>query len=153
MFLYLIQHAEAKPEDEDPLRGLSERGLRDIKKVASFIGKLNLQVDEIFHSGKLRAKQTAEVLADTLKVKVSETDGLAPLDNPEIWKDRLKKTDESLMLVGHLPHLGNLAAILLCDNKEKNIVSFKMACVLCLKRENNNWSINWMIMPEIIPES
>lgn len=153
MFLYLVQHAEAKPESEDPQRGLSERGMKDIKKVASFVGKLNLQVDEILQSGKLRARQTAGVLAEALKVKVIETDGLAPLDNPEIWADRLKNTNKSIMLVGHLPHLSYLASILLCGSKEKNIVSFRMGGVVCLKKENGNWSINWMITPEIIPDN
>lgn len=149
MFLYLVQHAEAKPEHEDPQRGLSEKGLNDIKKIASFLSKLNLELDEIFHSTKLRAKQTAQVLSDTLKVKCTETEGLAPLDDPEIWANKLNETTKSIMLVGHLPHLGHLASLLLCGDKEKNIVTFRMAGIVCLKKENN-WSVNWMIIPEII---
>lgn len=152
MFLYLVQHAEAKPETEDPQRGLSEKGMNNIRKVASFVSKLNLQVDEILHSGKLRAKQTAEVLAEALKVKVSETHGLAPLDDPHIWADKLKNIDRSIMLVGHLPHLGYLASVLLYGSKEKNVVSFKMAGIVCLKKEGESWSLNWMIIPEIIPD-
>jgi len=150
MFIYLVQHAEAKPESEEPQRGLSDKGMNDIRKVASFIGKLNIQVDEILHSGKLRAKQTAEVLASALKVKFSETEGLAPLDPPEIWANKIKNIDRSVMLVGHLPHLARLCSLFLCGDKEKNIVSFKMAGVVCLKKENNIWSLNWMVIPEII---
>lgn len=152
MFLYLVQHAEAKPESEDPKRGLSEKGLMDIRRVSNFLSKLNIEVDEILHSDKLRAKQTAEVVAEALKVKVSQTDGLAPLDDPYVWIERLKTVDKSLMLVGHLPHLSYLTSILLCGEKEKNIVSFRMAGVLCLRKHNHSWSINWMITPEIIPE-
>ncbi|MEN2986485.1 MAG: phosphohistidine phosphatase SixA [Thermodesulfovibrionaceae bacterium] len=152
MFLYLVQHAEAKPESEDPQRGLSEKGLKDIGKVANFLSKLNLQVDEILHSDKLRAKQTAEVLAEALKVKASETDSLAPLDNPQVWAERLKTVDKSIMLVGHLPHLSYLTSMLLCGEREKGIVSFRMGGVLCLKKDKELWSINWMITPEIIPE-
>lgn len=150
MFIYLVQHAEAKPESEDPQRGLSEKGMNDIRKVASFISKLNIQVDEILHSGKLRAKQTAEVLADALKIKALQTEDLAPLDNPEIWANKLKNINRSVMLVGHLPHLGHLTSLLLCGNREKNVVSFKMAGIVCLKRENDAWSLSWMIIPEIL---
>ncbi|MDI1472799.1 MAG: phosphohistidine phosphatase SixA [Thermodesulfovibrio sp.] len=152
MFLYLVQHAEAKPEHEDPQRGLSEKGLRDIKKVAYFISKINIQVDEIMHSGKLRAKETAEILANALKIKTYETEGLAPLDPPEIWADKLKNIDKSIMLVGHLPHLGHLASLLICGDKEKNIVLFKMAGIVCLVKENLKWSLKWMITPDVIPD-
>ncbi len=43
MFLYLVQHAEAKREEEDPLRPLSENGLRDIKKVAFHVSRLRIK--------------------------------------------------------------------------------------------------------------
>lgn len=152
MFIYLVQHAEAKPESEDPKRGLSEKGMKDIRKIASFISKLNIQVNEIFHSGKLRAEQTAEVLAKALKIKSSQTEGLAPLDDPEIWANKLKNIDRSVMLVGHLPHLGRLASLLLCGDREKNVISFKMAGVVCLKREEGAWSLSWMVIPEIIQD-
>lgn len=152
MFIYLVQHAEAKPESEDPQRGLSEKGMNDIRKIASFISKLNIHAEEIFHSGKLRAEQTAKVLAEALKIKSSQAEGLAPLDDPEIWADKLKNIDRSIMLVGHLPHLGRLASLLLCGDKEKNVISFKMAGVVCLKREERYWSLSWMVIPEIIQD-
>lgn len=153
MFLYLVQHAEAKKEEEDPLRGLSEKGLQDIKKVASYAEKLNIKITLIFHSGKKRALQTAEVLAEHLRSEkgISEADGLAPLDNPQIWFGRISKIDEDTMLAGHLPHLGRLAALLLCGDKEKNVVDFKMGGIVCLKRfEDGRWSLEWMIIPEVI---
>lgn len=152
VYIYLIQHAEAKPESEDPKRGLSEKGLNDIRKVASYLARINIHAEEIFHSGKLRAKETAEVVADALKIKISQTDGLSPLDDPEIWAERLRETDRSLILVGHLPHLGRLASLLLCGDREKNVVSFRNAGVVCLVRVNDGWTINWIILPEILPD-
>lgn len=153
MFLYLIQHAEAKKEEEDPARPLSEKGLQDIKNVATYVERLNIKVREIFHSGKMRALQTAQVLADHLKPEkgISEKDGLAPLDDPQIWFDRISKMNEYTMLVGHLPHLGKLASLLLCGDMDKNIVTFKMAGIVCLKRDDTGaWSLQWMITPEIV---
>lgn len=152
MFVYLVQHAEAKPENEDPQRSLSDKGLKDIKKVADFLSKITIKVDEIFHSGKLRARQTAEILANTLKVNFSEVQGLAPLDDPQIWAKKLENIDKSIMLVGHLPHLSYLASLLTCGDKEKNVISFKMGGVVCLKKEQKHYSVSWMIIPEIISE-
>src|SRR4030066_680437 len=136
MFIYLMQHADAKKEEVDPARPLSEKGLQDIKKVASYESQLNIRVYKIFHSSKLRARQTAEILSENLKPTkgISEVDGLAPLDDPNIWAERLKDIPDDVILVGHLPHLGKLASLLLCGNADKNIVSFKMAGIVCLKR-------------------
>ncbi|MEW6003381.1 MAG: phosphohistidine phosphatase SixA [Nitrospirota bacterium] len=153
MFLYLVQHAEAKREEEDPSRGLSGKGRQDIRKVASHAAKLNLKLSQIFHSGKTRALQTAEVLAGNLKPEkgISQTDGIAPLDDPRIWGERLKGMREDIMLVGHLPHLGKLASLLISGDPERNIVSFKMAGIICLKRdEGGNWFLQWMITPDIV---
>ncbi len=155
MFLYLVQHADAKKEEEDPLRPLSEKGRQDIQRVASHVSKMDSKADKIFHSTKLRAKQTAEILFEYLKpVKgMSEVDGMSPLDNPDIWAERLKDIPGDVILVGHLPHLGRLASLLLCGNPEKNVVSFKMACILCLSREETGqWSIQWMLTPETVAD-
>jgi len=157
MLLYLVQHADSKKEEEDPARPLSEKGAQDIRLMAGYIGKLNLLVSEILHSKKLRARQTAEVLAETLHPAkgVSESDRLAPMDDPLTWQDRLKympdSANENFLLVGHLPHLGKLASLLLCGDAEKNIISFRMAGVVCLQRdEKGDWSVKWMITPDML---
>jgi phosphohistidine phosphatase len=153
MFLYLVRHAEAKREEEERARPLSEKGLEDITKVASYVSLLNISIDEILHSSKLRAKQTAEVLFQRLKPVrgVKETDGLSPLDGPEIWADRLKSLQNDVVLVGHLPHLAGLASLLLCGNTANNIVSFRPGGLVCLKRDDSGrWSLQWMLTPEIV---
>jgi len=153
MFLYLVQHGEAKKEEEDPSSSLSDKGVEDLKKVASYISGLDLTVEEVLHSGKLRARQTAEILADYLKVTkgVSETVGLAPLDDPGLWAEKLKTKENSLMFVGHLPNLGWLSSLLLCGDKEKNIIAFKMGGIVCLRRDDaGKWSLQWMITPKIL---
>lgn len=153
MYIYLVQHAEAKREEEDATRPLSEKGLQDITRVASYVSQLNIKVSKIFHSTKLRARQTAEVLFENLKPLkgISGVDGLSPLDEPNIWAERLKDVPDGSFLVGHLPHLAKLASLLLCGNAEKNIVSFKMAGIVCLKRDDAGaWSLQWMLTPEIV---
>ncbi len=153
MFLYLVQHGEAKSKEEDPLRGLSDKGFEDIGKVAYYACKLNIKVDQIYHSGKTRAFQTAEVLGKSIKPEngISEQDGLTPMDDPHIWFDRLSKAEENVMLVGHVSHLSKLAALLLCGDMDKTIINFKNACIVCLNRDDEGgWSLAWMITPEFI---
>ncbi len=153
MLLYLVQHAEAKSKDEDPSRSLSEKGIQNIKKVAHYASALNIKVSKIFHSTKLRALQTAQVLAEHIKVKdgISETEGLDPLDDPGIWFKRISEIKEDIILVGHLPYLNKLASLMLCDNMEKNVIDFKMGSIVCLERfENKDWGVEWMITPEVV---
>jgi len=151
MFLYLVQHAKAKSEEEDPTRPLSDEGFRDIQKTALFVRKINPDIEIILHSGKLRAKQTAEILAEALKIKnCTVTENISPLDEPEIIAERIINANKSLMIVGHLPHLGKLAAFLLCGDKNKKIISFKMGGVVCLQRDEGFWSLKWMITPDIL---
>jgi phosphohistidine phosphatase len=153
MFLYLVQHGDAKKEEEDPARPLSDKGIEDVKKVASFMFRLKITVEEVLHSSKLRARQTAEIIADSLNITkgVSETEGLAPLNEPILWAEKLKTKTHSLMLVGHLPHLGKLSSFLLSGDKEKSIIAFKMGGVVCMKRDDSGtWTLQWMITPEIV---
>lgn len=153
VFLYLVRHAEARSAEEDPSRGLSEKGLNDIKKIASFLRGGTVHVDSIYHSGKTRALQTAQELADKLDPAegISPTDGLAPLDDPHIWSERLSEIERDTMLVGHLPHLNRLASLLLCGDPEKPMVVFEAGGVVCLERsESREWSMTWMIAPRLV---
>lgn len=157
MRLYLVQHGEAKREEEDPSRPLSGKGLKDVRKMADCASKrLGVKVARIFHSGKLRAKQTAEELARKLEPDggVEEVDGLGPLADPKIWAEKLKGMDEDVMLVGHLPHLSKLSSLLLFGDETKEAIRFEMAGVVCLERdERGRWAVRWMVTPEIAPET
>lgn len=153
MLLYLVQHGEARKEEEDPARGLTEKGMDDVWKVAADVRNTITRVSRIFHSGKTRAMQTAQILADHLKPEkdISQTDGLAPMDDPEVWARRLGGMNEDIMLVGHLPYLAKLAGLLLCGDKEKMFVDFKMGGIVCLKRfEDGRWTVEWVIVPEMV---
>ncbi|MDR4507061.1 MAG: phosphohistidine phosphatase SixA [Candidatus Brocadiaceae bacterium] len=153
MILYLVRHGDAKREEEDHSRPLSESGIQAANKLGAHLSGLNIKVDQIFHSDKLRARQTAEILTEHLKPSrtTSETHGLAPLDDPKIWAVRLKDRTDALILAGHLPHLCNLASYLLCGNTEKNFISLKPAGMLCLQRTDDGmWFLRWMMSPEIL---
>lgn len=154
MKLYLVQHAEAKSEEEDPQRPLTERGVTEINKVAAFIQQPHsIHVKCIYHSGKARAKETAGILADYLAPSdgILQTDGLKPLDDPDTWINRLADINDDIMIVGHLPYMRQLAALLICCDELTNPVSFQMGGVVALKRdESGTWSINWMVTPHLL---
>jgi phosphohistidine phosphatase len=153
MKLYLVQHAEAKDKDEDPTRPLSEKGWNDIRNVTNFFKrKIEASKTKIVHSGKLRAKQTAEELNEAVSSpEVKEAGGLAPLDDPGIWEERLREESEDTMIVSHLPHLSRLAGLLLADDPDRKVIDFKMGGIVCLEREEEgNWSLQWMVTPEIL---
>jgi phosphohistidine phosphatase len=153
MLLCLVQHAEALSKGEDPSRRLSEKGIADIKKVAAFAKELRVSAHQIVHSGKMRALQTAQILADHIAagVKILESDGLAPMDDPEIWHDRISRINDDLMLVGHLPHLARLSALMLCGDKEMSAVNFEMGSIVCHKKsDDGNWAVDWIIKPRML---
>jgi phosphohistidine phosphatase len=152
MVLYLVQHAEAKSKEEDPERDLTEKGRRDLERVARYLKRLPVQVGHIFHSGKTRAHSTAEILAQQVQpaAGVSEAPGLKPLDDPEIWAERVANLKEDTLLVGHLPHLGKLASLLTSGDQEKGVVNFQMGGVVRLRREEGNWGVDWMLVPDIV---
>ena len=155
MKLFLVQHAESKHKEEDPTRPLSERGWKDIKKMAKHAEEhLHIDVRQIFHSSKLRAEQTAKVLAEHLNPPegVTTDRNLEPLADPKAWKKRLVETTEDVMLIGHLPHLSKLASSLLFGNENEEVIAFRMGGIVCLQRDQQyRWTIQWVITPETIP--
>jgi len=154
MKLYLVQHAEPKRKEEDPTRPLSDRGWKNIGKMARYAKEhLCIEVVRIVHSGKLRAKQTAEVIAEHLNhaICMVTDENLEPLADLRIWKRGLVETSEDIMLVGHLPHLSKLASHLLAGDENKEVVAFKMGGIICLERDQQRrWTIQWMVNPETI---
>ncbi len=149
--VYLVQHGEAKRKEEDPQRPLTEKGRRDTEKMAEFLAKTGVIIDRIVHSGKLRAKQTAEIFAEKLGVKrIDEDPSLAPLAAPEEWARKLETIKENIMLVGHLPHLSLLASLLLTGDKEVQPVKFTYSGVVCLEKIEDKWKLVWMIVPELV---
>jgi phosphohistidine phosphatase len=154
MEIYLIQHAESKSKEEDPERPLTDKGRNDTEKVASYArNHADIDIKIIFHSGKLRAIQTAEILAKFINPSEGfrESDGLEPMADPDIWAERISTSKGNIMLVGHLPHLGKLAGVLLNADESKNVVNFQNSgMVKLVQAEDGIWMMYWMIVPSIV---
>jgi phosphohistidine phosphatase len=154
MRLYLVQHGEAKPKDVDPERRLTEKGRRDAEKVAAFLKPLGLAVTAVWQSGKPRARETAEILAGALDAKegVVERSGLAPNDPVAPVAEEIVGAAEDTMIVGHMPFLGNLAALLVAGEEPTGVVVFRNGGVVCLVRsDERGWGVLWVLTPDVVP--
>jgi phosphohistidine phosphatase len=153
MYLYLVQHGQAKSKDEDPNRPLTQKGQNDVKKISAFLKKAGLSVENIWHSGKTRAAQTADILASGVKVNqaIVQHDGLAPNDVIGPVKAELIEAKQDVMIVGHLPFLSKLASELVANRASAGIVTFQQGGIVCLERnEDLTWSVRWMVVPELL---
>ncbi len=151
MQMYLVQHGEAKAEAEDPKRPLTDRGRAEVQRVARQAALVRLRVAEISHSGKLRALQTAEIMAEHLRPSrgVREMRGMDPSDDPAPARDVLEAAGEPVMLVGHLPHLGRLASSLLLGDPGRDLLRFRNGAIVCLHRAEGVWRLHWVLTPEL----
>jgi len=153
MKLYLVQHAKASSKEIAPERPLSDQGRRDIQKIAAFIKPLNLCVEHLWHSTKKRAIQTAEILAEAVKINEVKMarDGLAPNDDVTQLKYELVQNEQDIMIVGHLPFMAKLASLLLTGQELAGTAAFKQGGIVALSSsEPNQWQIDWMVIPEIL---
>lgn len=151
MRVYLVQHGLAEDEAVDPARPLSGQGREDVARVAGFLSLFEKpRPVKILHSGKLRAKQTAEMFAEGWGgIAIEQADELSPNDDPSLWEAKLASMSEDLMLVGHLPHMQRLAALLVVGDPDRQAVRFRNGGVLCLERDEGGWSILWQINPTL----
>ena len=148
MKVYLAQHAKAVDKATDPQRPLSREGKADIEAVAQFLRPLNLAVYSVWHSGKKRAQQTAEILAKALDVTgtVKAEPGLAPNDEVLPVKKRIETADEDIVIVGHQPFMGKLASLLLTSDESAQTVIFHTGGVVALVQDQRGcWQIDWII--------
>ena len=154
MRLYLVRHGEAKPAGEDPERHLSDAGVQEAERVAAFLKPLGLRVGVLWHSGKARAAQTAEILAPALTADegIVRRDGLAPNDPVGPVADAVSAWTDDVMIVGHLPFLGMLAALLLAGDEDADLVAFQCGAVVCLEGSGRSrFRLRWLVTPELVP--
>jgi phosphohistidine phosphatase len=115
VLLTLVHHGEAVGPDVDPRRPLSPRGLAAVERLAADAARRGVKPVVVWHSGKLRAKQTAEAFwrACNALAAFSASRDLQP-DDPPVWiRDRLRGETREILIAGHFPHLPRLLALLL----------------------------------------
>ncbi len=155
MRLYLVQHGKATSKAEDPQRRLTEDGRQEADRLARFIAPLGLRIGQLWHSGKPRAAQTAEIYAAAGKFDEGPAarEGLAPNDNVVLLRDELAVTTDDTMIVGHMPFVSKLATLLLTGYETPPVIAFQNAGVVCLGRtDDNRWQVEWIVTPALLAE-
>src|SRR5436853_2016192 len=107
MRLYFLRHGEAdwpnwdRPDDDRPL---TEKGRKEMRKVAKFVRALDVPLEEIVSSPLPRAYQTAEIMAERFSLQVREDELLGHGFSVSALKEILDKHPvDTLMIVGHEP--------------------------------------------------
>ncbi len=150
MRLYLVQHGEATSKETDPNRPLTGKGKKDVSRMAKFLKRAGTKVIATWHSEKLRAIQTAQILGKAVSVEIVKQGGLAPNDPVDKWLEELNTRVKDVMIVGHLPFLQKLVSLLLVEDESSRLITFRPGGVVCLEREEGKWSLIWMVPPELV---
>ena len=152
MPIYLVQHALSLPKEKDSEQGISEEGRADTERIASVAKGYNISVNKIQHSGKKRARQTAELFARVFEATegVEISSGLNPLDDVTEFANFLQPSS-NCMIVSHLPFLERLTSLLIIGKTDHAIFKFQNGGIVCLDKssEDEYWHIKWTLMPKV----
>src|SRR5687767_1631858 len=141
----LIHHGEAVSPAVEAARPLSGRGLGDVARLAAAAAGKGLKPDVIWHSGKLRARQTAEAYwrACNPLSTFSAVRGLLP-DDPPVWmRDQLAGDTRTIALVGHMPHMPRLLRLLVTGDADAIDVLFPQHGCVVLEPDGDRWKEIW----------
>ncbi len=150
MAFYIVQHGQSLTKDLDPEKGLSPSGFETVEKIARVALHYGVTVARIQHSGKKRARQTAELLDEILKPAhgFQEVTGIKPLDDVAAFASQVDYSANT-MVVGHLPFLERLTSFLITGQQSPIVFKLQNGGILCLDQIENSDAptIKWALMP------
>lgn len=159
MDIYVLRHGVATArhllEQEDSLRPLTAKGIKEMRTVAEGMKALGLAFDVILTSSYVRAHRTAKIVAKVLgsEKKLKESSLLLPNEDPEALLQELKKYSSSvtsLLVVGHEPFLSAFIATLLIGETNLLITLKKGGlCKLSLDQFSpGKATLEWLLTPK-----
>lgn len=151
LYLYILQHGEAVSKEIQPERPLSEQGIRDIRILAQHMQNMGVQLGNIFHSGKLRAQQSAALIAENLSPGINpvQTEGLNPNDDPTVIIEDIEQLDANILLASHMPFVSRLCSTLLTGTTDAEFASTP-GTLFCLEKTDNRWRLAYMLRPDFL---
>ncbi len=148
MPIYFVRHGLALPEEVDPNCPLSPDGRKQVERISDHLRSVGVGVKKVCHSGKARAKETAQIFADQIgDGTIHEVSGMRPNDNVIEFAAGLK--DDNTMYVGHLPHLGKLVSHLVAGDEGAGVVSFTNGGVVCVEKDSAGYHVEWYLRPSL----
>ena len=145
--LVLVHHGDAVGPDVDPMRPLSSTGRAATERLAGAAAALGIKPDAIWHSGKLRARQTAEIFWKACNpfAPLTAERGLLPDDPPQWMLDRLTGETRRILMVGHMPYLPRLFAVLTGQETAMHSVPFPLHGCVALDSDDGQWKELWRL--------
>ncbi|OGO96391.1 MAG: phosphohistidine phosphatase SixA [Coxiella sp. RIFCSPHIGHO2_12_FULL_44_14] len=154
MKLYCVRHGHAEStaliNDERPL---TAQGEEETKKMARFLARQDIRVAQVLHSGKLRARQSAEILAQAIaKEHTAEMLDLLSGEHPVPWLlEKIRHWHDDTLLVGHMPFMSHLVSTLIVGNENDQLVRFSPGTVVCVEQyEHRHWIMDWAVSPDLL---
>jgi phosphohistidine phosphatase len=147
--LFLVHHGDAVGPDVDPMRPLSDRGRVQVDMLAQQAADHGAKPDVIWHSGKLRARQTAEAYWKRCNplAAFSATRGLQPTD-PTSWiAESIAGETRHILLAGHFPHLPRLLGRLVTGNADAPSADFPLNGIVAMEELDGKWVERWRLRP------
>lgn len=139
------------PEEIQPERPLSEQGMRDIRILALHMQNMGVQLGNVFHSGKLRAQQSASLIAETLSPEILpvQTEGLNPNDDPTVIIGDIEQMNENILIASHMPFVSRLCSTLLTGTIDAEFASVP-GTLFCLEKAEGKWRLSYMLRPDFL---
>jgi phosphohistidine phosphatase len=106
----LVRHAHAERGEPDELRALSERGRNESRELARRLAAEGVRPAAILTSPLLRARQTADAIGRATGTTAEPDERLAPGASLDDLRDAISGLDEPVVVVGHQPDCGKIAA-------------------------------------------
>lgn len=160
MNLYFMRHGIAadsmdSSEGSDRERRLTSKGVKRMTKAAKGLAALSLTFDRILTSPLERARQTAKIVAETLRLEsgVEEIEQLSPACSV---KDLLAALEayagqKEILLIGHEPLLSDTISFLL-SGKSSAAIQLKKGGLCCLEVDGvpprDNAVLQWLLTPK-----
>lgn len=161
MTLYMVRHGIAEdrhPTGADPDRRLTKRGAEKTALVARALKRMNVDADLIISSPYVRARQTAEILAEMLGytddivddrrlTPSGDYDGISAIVNEYL-------DAESILVTGHEPSMGTMISGLcaggglLIDVKKASVTAIEIMRL----RPHALGALKWMLTPRIVED-
>ena len=145
--IVLVHHGDALGPEVDSMRPLSEVGRAASARLAEAAAARGVSPEVVWHSGKLRARQTAELFwrACNPLAAFSAARGLQPTDPPLWMRDELAEDIRSILLVGHMPHLARLLQALCGGPLGSEALDFPLHGCVTLERHGDSWKQLWRL--------
>ncbi len=158
--IYLLRHGIAVDPGSsgmpDDARPLTEKGIKRMRQIADGLLAIDLQIDAIITSPLVRARQTAEIVANALGLKdlLETSNVLATGSDPATIERFLRSRAESrLLLVGHNPTLSELVSLMVAGARRSPICELKKGGIAALVRTEGSsglHELSWLAPPRLL---